>query len=155
MSKALVLKGVAQWAKVFEENRDMKGYEDVYKSCNGAYTINLVMDPEEYQKLKDAGSAKEGTVTEEGVSVKLVRKHSIFSTKDGSEIPELGGAPRVVTSDNEAWDIDTMGEIGNGSEVEVGIVIYPAKRANGTRLESVRVNKLVVYEGDPSKDLPF
>ena len=37
-TRKLKLTGIAEWAKVFTENRDMLGFEEAYVSCDGACT---------------------------------------------------------------------------------------------------------------------
>ena len=143
--RSVVLKGKAQWAKVFEDNRDMKGFEGAYEENDGAYTIDVILDKEEFDKLKATGSIKKGVLTEDGIKVNFVRKHRI----GGREY----GPPRVKDADGNKWD---KGLIGNGSEVEVGLVVYDTKYKGraGTRLEAIRVVEHVPVEGGAA-DLPF
>ncbi len=132
----ITLTGTINWAKVFESNRDMKGYNDAYVPCNGAYTADVVLSADEYQKLSDAGSAKQGKVTDDGdYSVKLVRKH------DGP-FEAVSGPPVVIKSDGNPWDVTDDGLIPNGSEVEVTCTVYPTKyNVRGTRLDKVKIVK--------------
>ena len=43
-TRKVKLSGIAEWAKVFAQNRDMEGFDGVYKDHNGACTIDLIMD---------------------------------------------------------------------------------------------------------------
>ena len=52
--------GIAEWAKVFAQNRDLYGYkptekaEGSYEKYNGACTINMILDDAEIAKLQAA-----------------------------------------------------------------------------------------------------
>lgn len=139
-SKFIKLNGTAKWAKVFEDNRDMTGYNGQYLTCEGAYTIDLVLEPEEFKKLKDAGSQKRDKITDDGLQVKLNRKHKVVS-KAGEVLDWASGAPEVVKGNGQPWNFEVDGEIRNGTPVEVTVVVYPTSFGNhGTRLEKVVVN---------------
>lgn len=149
MAKATKIKvsGTCNWAKVFEENRDMIGYKPVaevpgtYEGCDGAYTVDLILSPEEFGKLKDAGSMKTGTPTDEGIKVKVDRKHEAPFT--------YGGKPKVLKEDGTVWDFEEDGGIGNGSSVEATITTYKTKFGTvGTRLEALKVTEHVPYVPD-------
>ena len=43
-TRKVKLTGTAEWAKVFEQNRDLKGFEGAYEAHDGACTIDLLMD---------------------------------------------------------------------------------------------------------------
>lgn len=156
-TRKVKLSGVSHWAKVFEENRDMKGFEGAYEEHDGATTIELVLSDEELMKLKDAGSMKKGSKTEEGdTKVKLTRKF-----KDRFEW--ASGAPKVLNADgSERTYAD--GVIPNGSIVEVEVAVYDTSRPSikGTRLESVKVLHLAEMEpkeeataSSESEGIPF
>lgn len=145
-AKTVVLKGQANWAKVFESNRDMEGYAGAYKGCDGAYTIDLITDLDTFSDLKLSGSMKKGNPTDDGMQVKFVRKHK-------GPFEDASGPPVVLDEEGNPWDFEDRGIIGNGSEVEVTVSVYPIKRFStvGTRLEKVRVLKHVEYDA-PSTD---
>lgn len=155
-TRNVTLTGVAQWAKVFEENRDMKGYNDAYVEVDGACTVQLVLSDSEFAKLKAAGSAKRGSKTDEGdTQVKLERKF-----KTGYEW--ASGAPDVVKPDGTPWDYKTDGPIPNDSIIEVDVSVYDTKFSIcGTRLDTVRVMsvaempKMESGSGDASDGIPF
>jgi hypothetical protein len=137
-SKNVKLRGKFMWAKVFESNRDMKGFEDAYVDCEGAYTVDFGMTAEEAAKLKAAGS-KKGFKEKDGLFwVKLVRKHL-------HKIPDLGGPPKIYNAKGQPWDSDIDGFIGNGSEGTVSVNVYPAGRMTGTRLDRIQVLNLVEF----------
>ncbi len=127
-TKKIELKGKARWARVFEENRDLKGYNDAAVPYEGFYTLDLILTKEEYQKLKDAGSDKKLMHDEETGEryVKLTRKH-----KDRFEW--ASGAPKTN------WNYREDGGIPNGTEVTVVVSVYDTSKTSGTRLEEVEV----------------
>jgi hypothetical protein len=148
--------GIAQWAKVFEHNKDVYLEEE-------RYAIDLVMNEEEAQKFKNTGSRLRPKVSKnEDGEVQYTVK---FRRDVTHRIPEFGGPPRVVDVENK--DITDL--IGNGSKVTIKYCVYDTKMGKGTRLEAVRVDELVRYVRDPNgfagatetnnnknpKDLPF
>ena len=141
LAKTLTLRGKANWCKVFEQNRDREGFNGSYTTCDGAYTLDLILEPDQYQALKESGSMKTGTLTEDGLRVKFVRKHK-------GPFAAASGAPKIVNDVDQPWDLDTMGTLGNGSELEITVSVYPIKAYGtvGTRLETIKVLDHVVYE---------
>ncbi|MBL4795816.1 MAG: hypothetical protein JKY50_00220 [Oleispira sp.] len=152
-TRTVTVEGIANWAKVFEQNRDMKGWcgptgtaKGTYEDCDGAYTLNLIMDTDNSATLKASGSMKELQPADDGLQVKLIRKHK-------GPFEAASGAPKVFHKDGTPWDIEVDGTIGNGSRVSVTSSIYDIKSygTTGTRLESVTVLDLVVYEKPPEE----
>ena len=148
-TRKLKLTGFAEWAKVFTENRDMLGFEEAYVSCDGACTIDLIMDEQNMALLKASKSMKRGKPDPEGrgIMVRLVRKYN-------TAYDWASGPPVVVKADGSEWDFDTDGTIGNGSTVEVIVSVYDTKMKSivGTRLDKVTVLKHVQYES-PDDDV--
>jgi len=152
------LEGIAYWARVFEDNRDMIGYKpspDVkgtFEDCEGAYTMDLYLEPEEATKLKESGSALQGGIDERGFRVRLKRKHR-------GPFAAASGAPKVVKEDDTEWDFEEDGPIGNGSKVKVRVSVYTTSMTPGTRLEKVKVIEHVPMEtGDKVSEvesIPF
>jgi len=151
-TRKVTLVGTATWSKIFFDNRDMKGFEGAYEDHDGGYTINVELEAEEFQKLKDSGSMKKGSMGENGMVVKFLRKH-----KDRFEW--ASGAPEVVKADGSKWDFEADGQINNGSDVEVELSVYDTSRSSikGTRLEKVKVLKQAEFEGKDNDDdeVPF
>ena len=149
-TRKIKLTGIAEWAKVFTQNRDMKGFDGAYEDCDGACTIDVILDDDNMQTLKDSRSIKRGSPDSEGrgIKVKFVRKYDTGRDWDS-------GAPLVVWSDNKPYDYDTNGSIGNGSTVEVELSVYDTSRKNivGTRLDKVTVIDHVEYIADTSADM--
>lgn len=138
-SETIYIKGTAMWAKLFERNKDNAEF---YEATDGQTKIDLILEKEEFDKLKEAGSRKKPDVTDEGLKVKLSRPWVHTS------IEEFGGPPQVVDAEGADWDDGVS--IGNGSTVEVAVTIYDSKFGKGTRLDGVKVLELVPYESDES-----
>jgi len=144
-TRKVKLTGIAEWAKVFTQNRDMEGFDGVYKDHNGACTIDLIMDEDNLAALKASRSMKRGSPDPQGrgTKVKFIRKFDTGRDWDS-------GAPVVKKSDDSDWDFSSDGPIGNGSTVEVELSVYDTSRPNivGTRLDKVTVLDHVEYIRD-------
>lgn len=154
-TQQIKLRGKAYYAKVFEDNRDMKGFNDSYVLCNGAYTIDLHVDDDNKKLLEATGSGKQPKRTEDGLwRVKFIRKHS-------DKFKFASGAPIVIKPDGTVWDFEHDGPIYNGSEVDIEISVYDTSYGNkGTRLNKVKVITPVEMDAmeEPSKEkeeIPF
>ena len=145
-TRKVILVGVAEWAKVFEDNRDMKGFEGAYEEFDGACTIDMILDKENMDRLIASKSMKKGSPDAEGrgTRVRFVRKFNTGRDWDS-------GSPVVVKEDGTRWDMDVDGLIGNGSTVMVTLSVYDTSRKSivGTRLDRVKVLEHVT---PPSKD---
>ena len=106
-TRKVKLTGIAEWARVFESNRDMDGFDGVYRDHDGACTIDLIMDDDNLAALKASRSMKKGTPDAEGrgTKVKFIRKFNTGKDWDS-------GAPIVQKSDGSTWDISSDGTIG-------------------------------------------
>ena len=143
MAKArlVTVNAIAEWAKVFEQNRDMEGYGGKYKDFNGACTIDLIMDDDNVNKLQAAGCSKQPKPDPEGRG-----KRMRFERKFDTGYDWSSGAPLVTKLDGSPWSLDDDGLIGNGSLVEVDITIYDTQYGNsGSRLDRVMVTDHVAY----------
>ena len=60
-TRKVVLTGIAEWAKVFEDNRDLKGFEGAYEEFDGACTIDMILDKENMDRLTASRSMKKIT----------------------------------------------------------------------------------------------
>ena len=156
-TRKVVLSGIAEWAKVFEQNRDMTGYKPTpqavgsFEECDGACKIDLIMNDSEYKKLKENRSMKVGVDDPMGRGKKVT-----FVRKFNTGYDFSSGAPVVLKDDHTRWDYETDGIIGNGSLVEVTIAVYdiPKYGNTGTRLERVVVREHNKYDPDSNNDLP-
>ncbi len=147
MSKNIVLRGKAYWAKVLDGNPDEYGDKVFYK-------ISLSPDDESVSKFNKSGmTLKYRELTSEEPDVmgwtfrRDVEGRTFKDKKTGKEKTLGGGAPRVVDAEGNKWDTDVL--IGNGSTVEILVSTYQTKTKpikTGHRLEAVKVIDLVQYE---------
>ena len=151
--KTIKVTGILEWCKVFEENRDMTGFEDAWVDDDGRTSINVILSDEEFAKLKAAKSMLKGRKTEDGeTSVRFNRKW----VEKLDFLP--GGAPKVLKADGTPWSYADDGVIPNGSIGEVTVEVYSTSRATifGTRLEKVKVLSVAVMDDEEDSDeVPF
>jgi hypothetical protein len=142
-TRRVKLTGRGYWAKVFEDNRDLTGFEDALKDSGGQCTIDVDLDATQMEKLQRSKSMLKGKPTEE-VGITRVRFKRKWTDAIG------GGAPVVVKADGTTWDYDEDGTIGNGSLVEIVLSVYDTSRKAiiGTRLDKVKVIEHVEYNPD-------
>lgn len=134
--------GTCKWAKVHKP-------DDKYKN----YTIDLYMDKKSLQAYKKSGLQLKDRVDQDGETFHTFRLASSRLIKGKVEEAK----PLVLDADGNP----TKENIGNGSEVTCKVEIYTTGDGRvGHRLLAVRVNKLVVYEGnkvseDTDIEVPF
>jgi len=149
-TRKVILVGIAEWAKVFEDNRDMKGFEGAYEEFDGACTIDMILDKENMDRLSASKSMKKGSPDAEGrgTRVRFVRKFNTGRDWDS-------GSPTVLKSDGTKWDMDVDGLIGNGSTVAVTLSVYDTSRKSivGTRLDRVKVLEHVKPPSDDEDEV--
>ena len=149
-TRKVILVGVAEWAKVFEDNRDMKGFEGAYEEFDGACTIDMILDKENMDRLIASKSMKKGSPDAEGrgTRVRFVRKFNTGRDWDS-------GSPTVLKSDGTKWDMDIDGLIGNVSIVAVTLSVYDTSRKSivGTRLDRVKVLEHVKPPSDDDDEV--
>lgn len=158
--KEVTTVGPVEWARIFEDNRDMTGYEGRYEDCNGAYTIQQILTKEEMEKLKKTGSQKkpkQGRLMDGEIVVQFERKHEVYN-KNGDLIEKAGGPPKVLGPTGKRWDPDVDGLIGNGSIAQVTNLVSSFKGADGktiarTTLTKVRIIDLVPYDKPDEEDM--
>lgn len=162
MTKILTFEAPVRYAKVFLDNRDMKGYEDAFVECNGAYTIDVGLNDVQIQELHESGSKLQGR-EEDGLTwCKFKRKHEVRNNTTGEIIEDFSGPPRVVDADGVEWvhTEDDPNLIGNESLCNVAVSVSPDKKRKAisyTRLEGLQVLELVEYDPETSgkPKLPF
>ena len=149
-TRKVILTGIAEWAKVFEDNRDLKGFEGAYEEFDGACTIDMILDKDSMDRLSASKSMKKGSPDAEGrgTRVRFVRKFNTGRDRDS-------GSPVVVKSDGTTWDMDVDGLIGNGSTVAVTLSVYDTSRKSivGTRLDRVKVLEHVKPPSDDEDEV--
>lgn len=142
-TRKVKLTGLGYWAKVFEDFRDLTGFEDALKDVGGQTCIDVDLDDTMMEKLKRSKSMKRGTpspVNEGLTRVRFIRK---WQERLG------GGAPVVLKADGTIWEYDEEGSIGNGSTVEILLSVYDTTRKGivGTRMDRVKVTEHLPYSG--------
>jgi hypothetical protein len=142
-TRLVKLRGIAYYPKVFENNRDLKGYQDALVDVGGQTTIDVDLDERHVDLLKRAGTMSRGGPSPDNAGLTRFKFKRKWQEQYG------GGEPKVVHADGTPWNVTTDKYIGNGSEVEVTISVYDTKRKGivGTRLDQVKVLNLVPYEG--------
>ena len=148
-TRKVTLTGISEWAKVFEGNRDLRGFEGTWLNTDGRCTINVILDDKEMATLVASKSMKKGKQDPEGrgINVKFDRKFDTGRDWDG-------GVPVVTKADGTKWDYDEDGVIGNGSTVEIKLSVYDTSRKDifGTRLDRVKVLKHIEYVAPDDED---
>lgn len=150
--KEIITVGPIEWAKIFEDNREMQGYEGAYADCDGAYTVVQILSKEEFEKVKKSGSQKkpiQKRLLDGELAVKFERKHTV-KNKAGDVIKQAGGAPKVVNASGKAWDVEVDGLIGNGSIAEITNLVSSFPGQDGkiytrTSLTKVKIVELIPY----------
>lgn len=147
-TRKVKLTGLAYWAKVFEDNRDLTGFEDALKDSGGQCTIDVDLDADNMAKLVKSRSMLKGKASPDNDGMTRVRFKRKWTEAYG------GGAPKVVKDDGSVWDYDEDGSIGNGSTVEIVLNVYDTSRKAiiGTRLEKVKVTNHVEYNPDEDEE---
>ena len=140
-TRIATVSGIANWAKLYEGNRDMEGFNGAYAAHDGAYTLDLLITPEDFNDFKRKTKTMiKGTPVEDGlIKIKLKRPHK-------GPFADASGPPKVTFATPP-----TSPElvIGNGSTVTVGVSAYDIKKYKGsvgTRMDSVHVTDLVEFE---------
>ena len=142
-TRLVKLRGIAYYAKLFETNRDLTGYDNSLADIGGQTSLDIDLDSRHMELLKKSKSMRPGRPSPEDPSLTRVKFARKWQEQYG------GGEPKVLRADGTPWDLNTDGFIGNGSEVEVILQVYDTKntRIFGTRLDTVKVLNHVPYEG--------
>jgi len=149
--KEVVTKGPIEWARVFESNRDLSGYEGIYESTDGAYIVTQVLSKDEFEKLKKAGTQKKPNqkrIMDGEIAIKFERRHKVTSS-DGTEIVQAGGAPKVVGPNGKKWDEEVDGLIGNGTIAEITNLITTFPGKDGKMVSRTSLTKVKILEHVP------
>lgn len=146
--------GTLEYPKLFEGQEDMAFGADEY---GGDYKTNIWFDKETADKFKATGTATKGMSSAVAMATREEKGHALppFDTKgmvmfklrrkkearrrDGTLMPELGGAPKVFRADGTLWNIQVDGYLNSGAKVEVDLEVYDAKDTKGTRPRSFRI----------------
>jgi hypothetical protein len=147
-SKTVYFQGPVMWAKVFGFNRD-KGE---YAPEGGQYTISIGLDKKAEKTVKSWNRLYTGKVEDDGLTYFQFKRKHTHLTKDGDPIEPWSGPPVVVDAEGHGWDENTL--IGNGSVCSVKLNITTMGNKTFVRLEGVRVDELVAYEGSSTPKEP-
>lgn len=157
MAKTKIVKmtGFVEYARVFPQNMDAN--MEFHAKTEGQYNVNFYPETEaDFERFFAAG-APQATMGHDtiklgnselgmGKFVKLKRPH-----KHPSGIEDFGGAPLVFDFTNgestKKWDMDTDGELGNGTKVHVKVSIYGEGPRASIRLERIAVVDHVEFDG--------
>ena len=141
----ITVQGIASWAKVFEQNRDLTGYKNQWVDTDGRCTITVLLDDAQTKKVLDSGCMSKGKENPDGAG-----RLFTFNRKFKTDNDFNSGVPAVFKLDGSHWDLATDGMIGNGSEVLVELDIYASPKYDvvTTRLDRIKVLKHVSY-GEP------
>ncbi len=146
--------GPIEWAKIFEGNRDMNGYEGSYVEFDGAYTVQQKLSKEEFEKLKTAGTSKKPNqkrLMDGELVIKFERKHKV-TRKDGTVLPQAGGEPKVTDAEGNTWSMEDNGLIGNGSNAEVTNLITIFKGSDGKQYSRTTMTEVKILEHIPVEE---
>lgn len=153
-TKTYKFRGQTAWAKIYEPD-DFRGVKK--------WKIPLYVDSDTKAEIKEAGIQLRFK-TDDGEKSGVQGEYCMFSR--ATEVnygngPEYLNPPGVFDSEDEvvvSYDDDgnRVGEpvmIGNGSEVELTVEVYPTRNfGNGQRLISVKIIDLIEY--DPDNEAP-
>lgn len=139
-NKIVYFKGPVKWAKVFEFNRD-KGE---YAPAHGMYTINIGLDNKDTKMVKGWNRLYTGNEDNDLTYFQFKRKHEHYNKED-EVIDNWSGPPVVCDAENFAWGGKL---IGNGSVCTVKLAVNKVGNKTFVRLEGVRVEEHVEYEGE-------
>lgn len=146
-TRKVVIKGKGYWMKVFEQNRDLTGFNDALKEVGGQTVMDIDLEPSEVEKLKKAKFMSAGKPSPEDSSLTRMRLKRKWTEN------YAGGAPEVLKADGTPWDYEQDGPIGNGSTVGVIVEVYDTKASRqgiyGSRLSAVKVLEHIPYTKDP------
>lgn len=145
-TRKVVIKGKGYWMKVFEQNRDLTGFNDALKDIGGQTVMDIDLEPSEVEKLKKAKFMSAGKPSPEDSNLTRMRLKRKWTEQ------YAGGAPEVLKADGTPWVYEQDGPIGNGSTVAVVVDVYDTKASKqgiyGSRLSKVKVLEHLPYVKD-------
>ena len=145
MSNTVVyLSGVAKWAKVHDP--------DTKFDPEGSYSLDLFLDDASQAVYDTVGLQLKKREEDGEYFYSFKRRHA--GQKFGED--HVFGPPAVFGEDGRTR---FTGKIGNGSVVTVKLEVYDSRKGRAHRLDSVRVDELVPYDGEttisPDDTIPF
>lgn len=143
-SELIEITGRSKYARLFEHNRDpgtQKGVNGARYDYPEATSVDLYVEPEEYDKLKTAFPTYDDKPSEDGMLVKFKR------TWVNEYQPASGGVASIVDADDQPWDHSVP--IGDGSLLTVYAEVYPSKAPLGYSMRMLGVKVLEHEEVAP------
>lgn len=146
-SETIKFTGKAKWAKIYEP-------EEFRGATN--WKINVYLDKDNLEKRKKAGIQSKVYDDEDGTYVTFKRPQTKLIKKVLNEFSppkvydENGNCIVDYKKSADGTKFERVGEpvlIGNGSEVEVSVIVYDTPMGKGQRLESIKILDLIEYEG--------
>lgn len=141
-TKTWYFTGTCKWAKLHEPDPKYN-----------KFSIDLYLDAANMEKFRQSGAQLKLRGTEDEPFISFGRP-AVSLGKKGQLIEH--GPPLVLDHDGAPMSPKIL--VGNGSTVTVKVDVYDTQKGKGTRLEAVRVDKLVEYvkrEVDEDVDVPF
>lgn len=132
-TKKFKVSGKAQWAKVFDSNKELKDWQGNPHEFGGLFKIDVILDKENKAIYKSSGTSGKGKFDDDGNFI------ATFKRKEKERFEWAGGAPEVVNADGSKFE-GTL--IPNNSDVEVEFTVYTTSMSPGTRLEKVIIHSL-------------
>ena len=128
--------GKAKWAKTKEPDKAFGSSE---------YKITLYVDKKTKKDIIEAGVQVTPKEDDEGIYFQFRRPESkLWPNGDLTDF----GPPDIYSEDGKTkFD----GYIGNGSDVTVKVSVYDTRKGKGHRLEAIRIDTLVPYDGGPKE----
>lgn len=140
------LKGIFYWAKVFKavDNYNRDGKEWTFNFIPEEESIDVLKKHRLLDRLKEANDSVPGDY--------LVLKKPEFDKKGNKNKPII-----VKTADNQDWDVDTNGLIGNGSKgyIKVTIADFGRGLKKAIWTNAIRIDEHVPHEGGTQSNDPF
>lgn len=135
-TRTIFLSGTAKWAKL---NVPDKKYN--------YYGLDLYLDEESTKTFHESGLQVKKKTGEDGDFYSFRRDAEKLIKSDLVKFDP----PELFDGNNNKM-VDDRPLIGNGSKVTCKIATYDTVKGIGHRLESVRIDELVEYEGEPPED---
>lgn len=132
-TKKFKVQGKAQWAKVFDSNKELKDWQGNPHEFGGLFKIDVILDKENKAIYKSSGTSGKGKFDDDGNFI------ATFKRKEKERFEWAGGPPEVVNADGSKFEGSL---IPNNSDVEVEFTVYTTSMSPGTRLEKVIIHTL-------------
>lgn len=138
------LRGTCKWAKLKQPDKKYN-----------IWSIDLYPDEASLAALKKSGAQTKIRIDEKEDHQPFIRLRRDVTKLIKDKQTEFS-PPELLDDKNKPLDVN----VGNGSEVTCKLTVYDTSKGKGSRLEAVRVEKLVPYEGSGGVvinelDLPF